>query len=99
MVQPVCVCVCVYLAVCVCVCVRARVCVCVCVHVCVCVGVYVCDCYLLGTSREVLAGQSILNVSHRVDWKTCSVPFEEESKMAESFRQSFRTFDFTDDDD
>ena len=54
---------------------------------------------LLCTSREVLAGQSILNVPHRVDWKTCSVSFEEESKMAESFRQSFSTFDFTDDDD
>ena len=49
--------------------------------------------------REVLAGQSILNVPHRVDWKTCSLSFEEESKMAESFRQSFSTFDFTDDND
>ena len=55
--------------------------------------------HLLGTSREVLAGQLILNVPHRVDWKTCSVSFEVETRMAESFRQSFRTFDFTDDDD
>ena len=50
---------------------------------------------LYHTYREVLAGRSVLNMPDRVDWKACSVSKEEETKLANRFRENFEPFDFT----
>ena len=47
------------------------------------------------THREVLASRSVLNMPDRVDWKACSVSKEEETKLANLFRENFEPFDFT----
>ena len=41
----------------------------------------------------------ILNTPSRVDWKACSATKEEETSAAETMRQSFQPFNFTDDGD
>ena len=43
----------------------------------------------------MLASPLILNVPKRVDWKSCAVSKEQESSSAEEFREKFKSFDFT----
>jgi len=51
--------------------------------------------------REVLAHKDLLNAEDRVDWRECKVDKETETAMTQKFRQLFKPYDFTleDDDD
>lgn len=44
--------------------------------------------------RDVLAGESLLDMPDRVDWKKCKIPKEEETIQAKKFRKRFHPFDF-----
>ena len=46
--------------------------------------------------REVMAAEELMNMPDRVNWKSCSVSKDEESKMAAAFREQFEPFDFND---
>jgi len=49
--------------------------------------------------RDVLAGEDILSLPHRVSWRDCVGSKAEEIEVATEFRDAFKTFDFTNDDD
>ena len=51
------------------------------------------------THREVLASPPILNMPSRAHWKECSLSVEEETSLAQQFRDTFQPYDFTDTDD
>ena len=44
--------------------------------------------------RDVLAGENLLDMPDRVDWKKCKIPKEEETIQAKKFRKRFHPFDF-----
>ena len=50
--------------------------------------------YLLYLFRDVLAGENVLNMPDRVNWKSCKLSKEEEVIQAKMFRKRFQTFDF-----
>lgn len=47
--------------------------------------------YSMWYMSQVLAG--LLNVADRADWRNCSQSKEEETKMAEDFKNQFQEFD------
>ena len=47
----------------------------------------------------MLASPLILNTPNRINWKSCALSKEEEIKLTEKFRNNFKPFDFTIDDD
>lgn len=49
--------------------------------------------------REVLASVNLLKIEERIDWKECKVSKEEEITIASEFRQIFKAYDFTIDED
>ena len=49
--------------------------------------------------REVLAHSDLLNVEDRVDWRECKVNRETEVRMTQEFRDLFKPYDFTVDED
>lgn len=51
--------------------------------------------------REVLASPALLNKEEAIDWRDCKVDTEEETRMTAEFRELFKPFDFTleEDDD
>ncbi|XP_018497514.1 CWF19-like protein 1 [Galendromus occidentalis] len=49
--------------------------------------------------REVVCCSDILDMCERSDWKHCTVSEREETEMTRSFRDDFKSFDFTLDDD
>lgn len=61
-----------------------------------------CDCrkeFPLEFARDVLAGEDLLNLPHRVNWRDCVASKEEETRLTKKFRDEFKEFDFTADDD
>ncbi|XP_066929063.1 CWF19-like protein 1 [Clytia hemisphaerica] len=44
--------------------------------------------------REVLAGENVLDMTDRVDWKSCKLNREEEVSQAKAFRKRFQPYDF-----
>ena len=69
-----------------------------CMHVAPCC-IHVAPCCTHVSCREVLACPTILNMMGRVHWKECSLSTEEETSLAQQFRDTFQPFDFTDTDD
>ena len=49
--------------------------------------------------REVLAHSDLLNAEDRVDWRECKVDRETEVRMTQEFRDLFKPYDFTVDED
>ncbi|CAG7832388.1 unnamed protein product, partial [Allacma fusca] len=45
--------------------------------------------------RELLASEPILNCMDKVDWKACALSKDEEAHLTKSFREAFKSFDFT----
>lgn len=61
-----------------------------------------CSCkknFPLDFGRDVLAGDELLDLPHRVSWRDCIVSKPEETQLTETFRNDFKEFDFTNDDD
>ncbi len=53
----------------------------------------------LNYGREVLCSEYLLNCEDKIDWKLCLLPKNLETKMVSDFKDSFKDFDFTVDDD
>jgi hypothetical protein len=49
--------------------------------------------------REVLASSDLLNMESRIDWRSCALNHDEEAESTQKFRQRFKPFDFTLEDD
>lgn len=49
--------------------------------------------------RDVLASREILDMPERVDWKACSLSKAEEALAAADFKETFKKYDFTLEDD
>uniref|UniRef100_A0A158P9P3 CWF19-like protein 1 homolog n=1 Tax=Angiostrongylus cantonensis TaxID=6313 RepID=A0A158P9P3_ANGCA len=50
-------------------------------------------------AREVLASRPILDCEGKVDWRSCVLTKEEESKLAKNLQSRFKPFDFSSADD
>jgi hypothetical protein len=53
----------------------------------------------LNYGREVLCSEYLLNCEDKVDWRTCLLPKNLEQKMINDFKEGFKDYDFTVDDD
>lgn len=51
--------------------------------------------FSLQFGREILADPQLLNLSDKIDWKSCCLTKEEETDLTKSFKQQFKPFDFT----
>lgn len=49
--------------------------------------------------REVICSQDLLDCESRIDWRSCQLSKAEEAASTEKFRQRFKPFDFTLDDE
>ncbi|XP_055531531.1 CWF19-like protein 1 homolog [Wyeomyia smithii] len=45
--------------------------------------------------REVICADNLLNCEEKIDWRQCKLEQEAEEAMAQSFRESFKPYDFT----
>uniref|UniRef100_A0A0M3HFK4 CwfJ_C_2 domain-containing protein n=1 Tax=Ascaris lumbricoides TaxID=6252 RepID=A0A0M3HFK4_ASCLU len=48
--------------------------------------------------REVLAGRALLNCEEKVDWRNCELAKDEQTILVKKLQDSFKPFDFTDND-
>lgn len=49
--------------------------------------------------REVLATRALLNCEDKIDWRSCELEKEEQTGLVKKLQQSFKPFDFTEDDE
>ena len=49
--------------------------------------------------REALAAQRLLDLEERVDWRHCKVDKDVETRLTKEFRETFKPYDFTLDED
>ena len=45
--------------------------------------------------REVFCAENVLNCEQKIDWKTCQLSVEEETRIVKEFRSDFAPFNFT----
>ncbi|XP_058464437.1 CWF19-like protein 1 homolog [Malaya genurostris] len=45
--------------------------------------------------REIICADNLLNCEEKIDWRQCNLEKEAEDAMAQSFRESFKPYDFT----
>ena len=45
--------------------------------------------------REVICSQDLLDCESKIDWRSCKLSPQEETKCSQEFRKRFQPFDFT----